>query len=334
MLQAREKYVTAIQRLGQAVRDPQVAASDATLQAVLVLDLYEKMVHRPPQRSGPWMSHVQGAVSLWEVRRKHALGHTTRQLAYRLAVMLTASAATTTSPVPNPFLLLHRDLDPHFDDPKWHFTTLMADVVNLRAYQRTSSMCPDEVVAKAQKLDNRLASFEAEFPPSWKSQRVVCLEHDPRCMESYYDVYPTYFVSQLWNAVRVMRLAMHGMVKEYGREDASTPEQSASKAVREITRSICASLPQVVLPGAQPHNTVPFSPLQKLQCYPFFASLYLCARVSEDYYVRDWVIYSLQYMARAGGLKAAQEVADILKTRPDIDFWAVYAMTGAYAFAA
>ena len=42
----------------------------------------------------------------------------------------------------------------------------------------------------------------------------------------------------------------------------------------------------------------------------------------------------MEYMVEAGNMKIAKEVVDILRERPDTDYWMVYAMTGSYALAA
>ena len=335
---AREKYVIAIQKLWLALRNPQLLTTDITLQAVLVLDLYEKMVNRNPQKPESWMSHVQGAMSLVTVRGNSIFSnYITCQLAYRLVVTLTISCGAATLPVPNTLIGLQQGLDSYFDDAKWGFIAILTEIVNLQASLCNGRMrlaCSRDIVEKAWEIDNLLATFEARLPLHWKPRRVFCTGYDPRLFAHYYDIYPNHYATQLWNAIRVMRLAMADIVRKHGFEDASGTGKSVLKSISEITLQICAAVPQFILPDAQPDNILPLSPLQSLQCNTLLAPLYLAAQVSMDQSMRDWIIRSMQYMAEAGNIKMAQDVAHILSTNPTMNYWAVYAMTGSYAFAA
>ena len=42
----------------------------------------------------------------------------------------------------------------------------------------------------------------------------------------------------------------------------------------------------------------------------------------------------MDYIAETGSMRTAKDVANILRLTPDVDYWAVYAMLGSYAFTA
>ncbi|KAK4031581.1 hypothetical protein C8A01DRAFT_21222 [Parachaetomium inaequale] len=333
---ANGKYLLAIKTLGHALRNPHALASDETLQAVLLLDLYEKMVNRDPRSSVSWMSHVQGAMSLVKGRgARNFSSPLARQLATRVAVTLTISCGATGVPVPEALKALRRDLDSFADNAKWDFTALLVDIVNFRAdVQNGKFVCSAAASNRARVLDNQLASLETTLPLSWKPRRVYTMGHNPYVFSHYYNVYPDHFVTQVRNAIWLMRLTMNDIVRRHEPGGASNAETNASRTIIDLTRQICAAVPQFVLPDAQPENRVPFSPLQRLQCYTLLTPLYLAGQLSTDNHMRNWIGHSMEYMAEAGNMKMAKDITDILRTKPDVEYWTVYAMTGSYALAA
>ncbi|KAH7111120.1 hypothetical protein B0J11DRAFT_199548 [Dendryphion nanum] len=329
---ANERYVTAIQRLGRVLCNPHASASDETLQSVLLLDLYEKITNRDLRRLSSWMSHIQGAMTLVGARgNKNYSSPMACQLASRVAVTLTISCGAATLPVPDGLMVLRRDLDGLILDAKWYFTAMLVDVVNLRADVRSDRLASRaEVAERASELGRRLATLEEKLPQSWQPKSVLTVGQDPRVFGRCYDIYPSHFITQVWNAIRTMRLEMNSMVRNHDCDS----DTSASEAITCISRRICDTIPQFILPGAWPGNGEPFSPLQKLQCGTLLMPLYLAAQLSTDVHMRDWIIHSIDYIAEMGNMKIARDVSAILRSTPNVDYWIVYAMTGSYAVAA
>jgi hypothetical protein len=50
--------------------------------------------------------------------------------------------------------------------------------------------------------------------------------------------------------------------------------------------------------------------------------------------MRDWIGYCLNYISANGHIKAAKDIADMIKTKTDLSYWTVYATMGSYAFTA
>ncbi|KAH8588202.1 hypothetical protein B0O99DRAFT_525394 [Bisporella sp. PMI_857] len=333
---ASERYVVAIQRVGRALRSPQTSTTDETLQSILLLDLYEKIVNRNPGSSTSWMSHLRGAMSLIKARGKRNFSsYTGHRLATRLAVTLIISCGVASVRVPDAVVTLHRDLASYADHPKWAVTALVVNVVNLRAdYHNGRFACLSEVAKRAKELDDLFANLERMLPPSWMPRRVFCPSYNPLLFGPYYDIYQDHFVTQLRNAIRTMRLLLNNMIWENSLGDASDPRKVAAKTIREIAGEICAAVPQFILPEARPVNQAPFSPLQRLQCYTLLAPLYIAGQLSTDYALRDWAVYTIGYIAEASRSKTAKDVACILRATPGMDYWIIYSMLGSYALAA
>ncbi|KAG9199416.1 hypothetical protein G6514_008481 [Epicoccum nigrum] len=136
-----------------------------------------------------------------------------------------------------------------------------------------------------------------------------------------YDLYPDHYATQVFNAYRIMRLDMTATIRRL------SGRSSAAQDVVMVTQDICASAPQFVLPGARLENTMPLSPLQKLQCYGLLTPLYVAAQITTDDHMRDWILQSLAFMTD-NGVKMAGDVSHILTSSPETDYWVVFAMVG------
>ncbi len=336
---AREKYVFAIRSLGQALRDPQASTSDETLQSVLLLDLYEKMVNRDVRNSITWMSHVRGAMTLVRTRgRRNFSTPLACELAARVAITLTISCGAAGVCLPETLKVLRRALDSSSfaAGPEWDYAAVMFDMVDFGADVLAGKIAPPAVVAsKARVFDSYLADLETRLPASWKAQRVYTVGHEPCVFGRYYDVHSTHYAAQVWNGIWVQRLVLNDMIQKHEPGGPTSPgAASAAKTIANITRQICAAVAQFVLPAARAENSVPFSPLQRLQCHTMLPKLHVAGQVSTDAYMRSWILDLLEHLAEVGSIKMAREVAEHLRTRQDVNFWLVYCMTGSYALAA
>ncbi|SPQ26690.1 02071a30-6669-43a9-8a86-fe3a51e58d94 [Thermothielavioides terrestris] len=343
MRPAREKYVLAVQSLGQALRDPQASMTDETLQSVLLLDLYEKMVNRDVRNPVTWMSHVRGAMTLVGARGRRNLSTPLAfELASRVAETLTISYAAAGLHLPEELTALRRALDSGSvaAGPRWDYTAVTADMMNFLVDVRTGKMAsPAAVVSKARTFDSQLADLEKRLPASWEARRVYTSGQNPCVFGCYYDVYPTHFATQARNSIWVMRLILNDIVQQ--KQEPGGPASSggasttsAAKNIADITRQICASIPQFILPDARAGNSVPFSPLQRLQCHTLLPKLHLAGKLSTDTHMQSWIIGLLEHIAEVGSIKMARDIANLLRMRLDIDFWTAYVMTGSYALAA
>lgn len=249
-----------------------------------------------------------------------------------MVTTLTISCGAAKVFVPESILSLRKELDVLFVDNKWDFMGILLDIVNLRAeVHHDGGGGGTRVVEKAKEIDENLVSLEEKLPEFWKAVPVLAtVNHGPRLLDGQYDVYPNHFATQVWNALRAMRLEMTKIIRDHHRSS----EADASETINRISRRICHTVPQFILPGARPDNAEPFSPIQKLQCRTLLAPLYAAACVSTDKHIQEWICNSIDYMAEKGNIRVAKDIADILRTRSDVDYWTIWAMTGCYAMTA
>jgi hypothetical protein len=334
---ANQRYLAAIRSLRMAMQSSlqgesttaNHSLSDETLQTVLLLDLYEKMVYQHHQLSevpGSWLSHVQGALSIVRSRPRDKFSNPTiQQLATRTVIALTLSCGTAGMPIPEALIGLYHDLGCYVRSAKWTFIGLLITLVNLRADMRNGKLDSSDIVRRARDLYDEFSHAESKIPRSWRPHRRDTFE--AVVFGRYYDVYPGHYATQVFNAYRIMRLDVCDIIQTFG------PTTEAAETITEVTGAICAAVPQFILPAARSQNTLPLSPLQILECSGVLTPLYAAARNTKDSVMRAWILRTLNYMAD-NGVKLAQSVAHVIMFLPEVDYWAVFRMVGNCAITA
>ncbi|KAH7000670.1 hypothetical protein EDB80DRAFT_649879 [Ilyonectria destructans] len=335
---ANASYFNAMQKLRQALEGLSASGAEEALQSVLLLDQYEKIVYRTPQSSSLWMSHIYGGLSLITpyIRELH-LSPTGCQLGARLITSLTVSSAAMAVRVPAAVKDLCCHLDPYLGGVKWEFLGILIQVVDLQAdIHNVGDKDLMNLVQRADQLDKLLLNLQLKMPPSWRPRQISPAKPHPLIFGTHYEVFADHFITQVNNGIRVARLMVNNIIIKYTPFDRYE-SSSCSKilaAVMDLTQQICATVPQFLLPETNSDHTVPFASRQSLQCCVLLAPLYITYQTSNDILMQDWISQCLTYMAETGRMKVAQDVADLIKSDQNPDYWLVYAMVGSYALAA
>lgn len=337
---ARAKYLKAIQHLNKILQSPSLAATDTTLQSVLLLDLCEKFANHSSLDPNSWLAHVNGALALVRVRgHRNLSSQTARQLAARLITTSMISCIAASIRVPAPLLDLRRSLDPFFPktDAKWRMPDIVISLIDLQVDIHEGKLAADaDILDAAWALEARFVKFRNELLSFWQPAHIIAPLHNSLILGSYYGLYHDHFVTQGWNVFRTMRMLLHSIIQNYSVGNAGTDHDtsSASRKIMELSsQEICSSAPQFILEEARAENALPFAPLQTLQLYALVPNLYVAGHLSRDPRIRMWVITILKHMAEVGGMEMASRVAGILETSNELPYWTVYAMLGSYAFA-
>ncbi|KAG7042598.1 C6 transcription factor [Colletotrichum scovillei] len=346
LLLASKQYVAAIRSIRSALSSTSNSNShhgnnnDEVIQSALLLDLYEKIADRHEHQSASWLSHARGALHMVCDRANTDFSNpTTCQLANNAAVALMKSCGIAGVPVPPSLLALREDLNSYVRDAKWSFTGLVVGIVNLRAYMQglaSGAACPNVVLRRAKILDEHMTLVEKRLQRSWKATRTFTVAYNPLIFGRYYDVYPSHHATQVTNAVRMMRLELNSIIQHVGHNEEHTIKSQTREVIRELTRHLCAAVPQFLLliggdATSLPVHTLP--PLQRLHCCTMLTPLYLSFCLTEDLYMKEWILQILLHMAEHG-VKLASDVFQLISSGKLVDYWALYAMVGSYAIAA
>ncbi|KAH6691474.1 hypothetical protein F5X68DRAFT_252465 [Plectosphaerella plurivora] len=330
MANANGQYLAAVQMVRKDLATPQVSQSsqqprqlsNEVLQSVLLLDLYEK-INLEQHTLGPsasWLSHINGALGIIQSRLSIDYRNSaTAQLIHRTIISLTSSLGVIGARVPFSVSDLIRNLHRYSRDAKLTYLGLLTSVMDLRADMRSGSFSVDDVITKARELQSQLADAQAKVPRSWRPYREA--SHSLLVFGTHYDMYPSHYSTQVLNAFRMLRLDLCAVIRSL------RTDPSVDAIIVKVTQEICAAVPQFLLVEASAENSVPLSPMQMLKCRAVLTPLFKAAQTTMDESLRDWVLLCLDFMSQ-NGLKPAQEVADMLRFSPEVDYWSVYTMIG------
>ena len=344
---SREKYLSALPLLNKALQTPGFATSDSTLLAVLLLDLYEKITNNNPRSIGSWMSHINGALALVDLREGPPLqDYTGLRLSARLSTSLLISCVSAKCPVPPALVKLRSDLEPFLnkEDPKWQISGLVVKYANLRGAVQDGCLRSSDIIALAKQLDRDFVLLAEHMPSNWLYSAAYLEETSERVFEQRYDTYPDHFVTQGWNVLRVMRILVNDMIRaEYASRrtkflnDASSRcnLSTANSCIDDIAKTICATAPQFT--GIEKTKTMgkAYCTTQRLRCYTLLFPLYVAGLyASSTSQIKPCIIKQLRFMSDEMGIRNASLVREILERGEGVCPWDVYAVLGSYAFAA
>lgn len=343
---AKETYLAALRLVNTALQDAMTSASDSTLLAVLLLDLFEKITNSNPKSSVSWMTHVNGALALVKLRDSIQFQtYIGRRLSFRLSTSLLISCVAASARVPPALRNLRTELEHYVnvEDPKWKVTGLSMKTAEFNAALQEGILSNNEIVLQAEKLDNDFSSLSANMPTTWLSQRKYLQKPSQRVFGQFYDLYPDYFTTQTRNVIRMTRLMLNDQIrtvykKQSLESDTMTETMQLSfieRIMDDLAREICASGPQFTgTDDSGTHKTVE-DPVQKFLCYTIIFPFYVAALyASTGSMIKPWVLNQLRYISKQIGIRHAGTVADILEEEEPKEPWAVYAILGSYAFAA
>ncbi|KAL8660617.1 MAG: hypothetical protein Q9202_006362 [Teloschistes flavicans] len=343
---AAKHYLQALPMVNQALRAPQSVASDATLLAILMLDLFEKILHNDPESTESRLSHVNGALALVKLRGHDRFQqYISLRLSARLSTSLVISYVAAGAPVPPGLVQLRTELEQFLDksDPKWQLTGLAIEFVNLRSRIRDGTMPQSDVISQLSHLDSKFIKLAENMPPTWRFDRIVLAEPSERVLKMHFDVYPNHAVTQATNVLRIKRILVHDalrgecpgqLIKTHPTVDCCKSCDMLMQTIDELAEDICASAPQFTGFGKCSATRI-YAPADKACCFTLVFPMYVAAvYASSSTLIRPWVMKQLSFLCGFVGIRQARDVADILEKDAGIDPWAVWTMLGSYAFAA
>ncbi|KAF2468901.1 putative C6 transcription factor [Lindgomyces ingoldianus] len=358
---SRQKYVSALRKTNTALQCPNTARKATTLDASLLLDLFENMTNSGIGFHDTNRAHVNGALALVKLR---GLGDFTDTADVRALIRLILnhiiSCVSKSDPVPKeiPKILEYaaRLMDPM--GPKWRLSGLMIEYTNLVSEMNKEGLGDAESVERCVNLDARYEELARNMPPNWMFEKMKAEPKSERYFGEWWNRYPNRTLTQTWNVLRLARILLcEEIVERLGGEsdDASVLETQRAKTVIEtMTNEICASVPQMTdcnfaakhklpPPGYPPSESTIAStqhlhtPSHYLDAYIMIYALYVAAWSRHcPPITRIWIVRELDHIASHFRIKEAALVRDILVEEKEarVGPWEVYRLLGSYAFAA
>ena len=208
-----KRYVAAIRQTNVALRDADQVRKDSTLLATMMLGVFETMTGRTPSSLTAWISHIDGVAALVKLRGSEQLETWAgRRLFMQATTYLMNDCLQRSLPLPEDIMVLTAELGTHMHrtDRIWCFHLAACDVVNFRARVR-QDLFPDRIerLANALELDRRLMQVFSDLPLGWRYQTFKTERDRDLVLTGCYHVYPNFFVVQLWNGARLMRMMLN-----------------------------------------------------------------------------------------------------------------------------
>ncbi|KAJ9613561.1 hypothetical protein H2200_003503 [Cladophialophora chaetospira] len=317
MALARQRYSHSLIDANQALRDPVACRQDTTLAAVLLLAQFETLAIEDTKGvpggsttphdsedspSAGWDRHLDGAVSLLAYRPKPTLDNPVEFRLYQhVNAMARYSAVQHRTRVSTELAAWDLPFGTKRDhtDPNRRFMVVIDDFTELRAsIQEGSLNDPLEIIQLAKSIDADVALTARSFPPSW-SYDVITTSRDtnPGIYKCKYHLYPNHRAAQLWNEVRMTRLAIQEMLLIYSEQarqlnDTEGDEILLSlrarcvRVVNQMATEICQSTTQFLCllsrssPSQSDDSTSPSSLKSAASAYVLIWPLFMAAAAS------------------------------------------------------
>lgn len=309
---ATRRYHSAIQSLRRAVSDPSEALNDNTLQAVLLMDIYEGMVGMFYGAAEMRREHLEAALTLLDIRGKSSITTTGgKQLAGRVLSAAFVSYGLASVPIPDSVHKLGRSLEPMLSDTELIPTGIRTsiDMFSFKAdVARGRFQDNEQLLATGLKLYHMAMKDMAASIRSSRTHtfRVRLTHPDDLVYGDYYDVYDAFAAGRTANQHRVTQITYLDILTRHYRAESKAIDFESHlahlQALEACIRAVCASVPQWILPHLHPDNTLPFSAIQRQRVFPLIPIMYIAGAATREQSVQTWVLEILAYVSDVGGV--------------------------------
>lgn len=257
--EAGRQYLVALHQTNAALRSATEVKKDKTLQAVMLLGIFETVTGSKPQSLTAWSNHVHGAAALLKFRGPEQFDTVAGGMLFlQTMVGLTNSCMQRGMPVPEHVHTMRIEARNHLKDPEdpiWHFTEAMMFFTDFWSNVKQQIITdPETILKRGKELDEEFVSIFAGPPSGWEYHTVTSEDDVDIIFARSYHVYRNYLMAQMWNAMRCFRLMIHGIicgllrdpdrVTGYDSQERLEQLQSSGRVVLQLQYDILASVPQ------------------------------------------------------------------------------------------
>jgi hypothetical protein len=218
MKNAQYQYWKALQATNEALKSPVLVKKDSTLTAIMILGIYETVTGSNKKSIHAWAEHVRGAAALLKLRgdgqMKTIRG---RRMFVQVASSLMITCIQRDQPLPDYIIEGIKEVKTMIPQPEPAFLLqeLMAKFIMFRAAIREGTISDlQEIRETALELDGALIDlFTTNLPPEWNYEIVHTNVKADVIWNGCYHIYYDYWISQLWNAMRTMRILAHEIIR-------------------------------------------------------------------------------------------------------------------------
>ncbi|KAF7545656.1 hypothetical protein G7Z17_g9007 [Cylindrodendrum hubeiense] len=263
--QALGHYTKALASTFAALKDPEVATSDATLAAILMLGLFEN-ISAKQLGTLAWGSHVEGAIQLVKARGK-AQSRTKMGLALFVAVRTQMIIHTLTSgkaPIMGVEWWIGDAVKNHYGSECQRLNIRTAELRSeVNRLMTTLARSPENIellldmIRRCQTVDQQHLNWERELPEYFRYKSVAWEDNVPNgnyglaeVFPGRVDAYQDLWVASVWNMMRCSRLILASLIVRCAAwvcspvDYRTTPEYATSaRTCVDLITDIIASVP-------------------------------------------------------------------------------------------
>lgn len=330
MVVAGQKYAKVLRAITASVQDSKEASTDQTLIAVMLLGLFENVTCSNPESMRSWVNHVNGATAIARLRGTDQLRTKVgRKIFENLLLQILIDCLQRRLIVPPDIIELAEiaaEGENNETVPEQQLFQIIGRLCTLRATLDRASNSDIGVVTLANLVDSDLEEWKNSLPPafSYTIRQSADTEH---VFSGTYHCYYSTWATSVWNVYRCARILTQAVVSDWlSRNSMLNPaldESLRSKSellFANLAYDICASAPFIL--GTSDSAGSSSQPPRAAAGASLLWPLYLAATMEQQYTgMRAWVITRLEFIGRNIGIKQAESLANVLRTKKEITAW-------------
>lgn len=360
---ARWQYVKAIQLTNEALRSPEDVKKDSTLMAIMILGIFEAVSGSKQVSLKNWAGHVNGAAAVIKLRGREQLYRpASRRMLVQVTSSLSISCIQRGVALPDFICKLMAEASKIIQtpDPSFIVQETMIAYASFRASILDGSCSdPEVIIARALQLDSVLLEIFVNVPPGWEYETVFTDVDSDITYNGRYHIYYDYWIAQIWNAMRVLRVLLNENIRDtllkgfsskpplFNQPEHTAQFQISTDLLYELQADILATIPQHL--GFVSRSTPLFQSKASLDndlsLSKFFWTKFKdypddiqSMRMSGGYFlvwplwfagvmdiatepIRQFVIKNLKSIGLNMGIQQALMLAATIESRTEIDAW-------------
>ncbi|CAD6572298.1 MAG: hypothetical protein ASARMPRED_005228 [Alectoria sarmentosa] len=330
MVAAGQNYARVLRAITASIQDSKEASTDQTLIAVILLGLFETITCSNPESMRSWANHVSGATAIARLRGVDQLRTKIgRNIFASLRVQILVDCLQRRLIIPPDFIEwteIAAETESKETLPEQQLFPIIGRLCALRATAERYRNNEIGVVTLANIIDSDLEDWKNNLPPAF-SHSIIQSADTEHVFSDTYHVYRSTWNVAVWNVYRCARILTQQIITAWlSRNSMPNPALHESQQYRSVillanlAYDICASVPFIL--GASRSSIyssrLPRAASGTVLLWP----LYLVATMDQQLGgMRAWIITRLELIGRMMGIKQAESLANVLRTKREITAW-------------
>jgi hypothetical protein len=260
MNNARCQYVKAIRLTNEVLKSPEEVKKDSTLMAIMILGIFEAVTGSKQASLKNWADHVHGAAAVIKLRGPEQLHSPAgRRMLIQVTSNLLISCIQRGAALPDFMCKLMAETSKIIQTPDPAFIVLETMMAYASFHARIldgSCSDPKVIVARALELDSVLLEFFVNIPSGWGYETVFADIDSDIIFNGRYHIYYDYWIAQIWNAMRALRILLNEKVRDallngfsstpplFNQSEQTAQFQISTDLLYELQADILATVPQ------------------------------------------------------------------------------------------